>query len=75
MYKLITNHPFMDGHKRTAFEVADILLRHEGFHIHAKDDEIIIFLLEIAKYKCTEKRIKKWLIKHTLSLHPCESYH
>lgn len=72
LYRIITNHPFMDGNKRTAFEVADFLLRHEGVHIHAKDEEIIKVLIEIAKYKCPEERIFRWLKRNTQSLHSCE---
>ncbi len=72
LFRIITNHPFMDGNKRTAFEVADLLLRHEGLHIHSRDDEIINILIEIAKYKCPEERIIRWLKRNTRQLHSRE---
>lgn len=72
LYRIITNHPFMDGNKRTAFEVADFLLRHEGIYIDARDEETIKILIEIAKYKCSEKRIVEWLKRNTRLLHSCE---
>jgi death-on-curing protein len=61
--KIIAGHPFMDGNKRTAFEVADIILRTEMYHIHADQEEIINILLRIAKYECTAVKIEKWLRK------------
>jgi len=37
----------MDGHKRTAFQVADIILRDEGYHIHTDKIQIEKFLLKL----------------------------
>lgn len=65
--RIITSHAFIDGNKRTAFEVADQLLRHEGFYIK-DNEETINVLLSIAKYECTEVNIKKWLERKTIPL-------
>jgi len=62
----------MDGYKRTSFEVAHFLLRYDGVHKHAKDEEIVKILIEIAKYKCPEERIFRWLKRNTQQLHFCE---
>jgi death-on-curing protein len=59
--QIITRHPFFDGHKRTAFQVADIILRNKGYHIHADKKEIETFLLKIASYDCNISKIEKWL--------------
>ena len=67
LYRLITYHPFTDGNKRTAFEVADQLLRHEELYIQ-NNEETISILLSIAKYECTEEKIEKWLIRNTSPL-------
>lgn len=67
LYRLITNHPFVDGHKRTAFDLADQLFRHEGFYIQ-KNEETINVLLSIAKYECKEENIEKWLKRNTYPL-------
>lgn len=61
--QIITNHPFFDGHKRTAFQVADIILRDAGYHIHTDKKEIEVFLLKIASYDCSISAIEKWLKK------------
>ncbi|HEY9206073.1 MAG TPA: type II toxin-antitoxin system death-on-curing family toxin [Candidatus Methanoperedens sp.] len=59
--KIITGHPFVDGHKRTGFQVADLILRERGCHIHASEEEILSTLLKIAEYKCTVEKIKNWI--------------
>ena len=59
--QIITRHPFIDGHKRTAFQVADIILRDKGYHIHTDKKEIEVFLLKIASYDCSISAIEKWL--------------
>ena len=66
---IIAKHPFVDGNKRTAFEVADNLLRYDGLHIHASEEEVQSILLKIAKYECTAKEIEKWLRKRVRPLH------
>lgn len=66
---IITGHPFIDGNKRTAFEVTDILLRKEGYHIHVNGDEMQNALLKIAKYECDDKEIEEWLRKKVRPLH------
>jgi len=58
---IITGHPFFDGNKRTAFEVADFILRQNKCHIHVNSEKIKNVLLKIAKYECTAKEIEKWL--------------
>ncbi len=59
--KIITGHPFIDGHKRTGFQVADLILREGGYHIHADEEEILSTLLKIAEYKCTTEEIENWI--------------
>lgn len=63
LHRIITRHPFMDGHKRTAFQVADNILRDEGYHIHTDKLQIEKFLIKIAKYEYEIEEINKWLKK------------
>ncbi|MBW6517800.1 MAG: type II toxin-antitoxin system death-on-curing family toxin [ANME-2 cluster archaeon] len=65
------SHPFMDGNKRTGFQVADLLLRQDGIHIHANDEEILHALVKIAEYTCSVEKIKKWLREKVRPLHSC----
>ncbi|MFV9631813.1 MAG: type II toxin-antitoxin system death-on-curing family toxin [Methanosarcinales archaeon] len=61
LYCITANHPFMDGCKRTGFEIADLLIREKGLHIHGAENEIRDALLKIAKYECTVGKIELWL--------------
>jgi fido (protein-threonine AMPylation protein) len=45
LHNIITNHPFMDGNKRTGFQVAE--------------------------YKCSVKKVEKWLREKVRPLHSC----
>ncbi len=67
--RIVKGHPFLDGNKRTGLEVADVLLRESGYHIHSSDDESLYVLTKIAKYECTVEEIEKWLRKKVLPLH------
>lgn len=58
-------HPFLDANKRSAFQIAELILSSEGYAITAKDDEIIHMLLKIASYCCQVDEVKIWLLKNT----------
>ena len=66
LHRIITGHPFMDGNKRTAFQVADNILRDEGYHIHTDLLQIERFLLKIAKYEYEIEELNKWLKKRCI---------
>jgi death-on-curing protein len=70
-------HPFWDGQKRTAYQLADLILRSEGYHIHAEEDEVIGVLTRIAKYECHENvpKIIGWLKKSTRKLDRSRQLH
>ncbi len=71
LHNIITSHPFMDGNKRTGFQIADLLLRQKRIHIHANDEEILHSLVKIAEYKCSIEKIEKWLKETVRTLHSC----
>lgn len=39
LYNIITLHPFVDGNKRTAFEIAKAFLQLNGQHFEVEEDE------------------------------------
>lgn len=43
-FYLADQHPFWDGQKRTAFYLADMILRGEGYYIHEEQDKVISVL-------------------------------
>jgi len=63
---IVSGHPFVDGNKRTGFEVAMILLRGHGYDFEAPDKEILTFLIELAEKGKTINEIIKWLRKYTV---------
>ena len=63
---LADRHPFWDGQKRTAFELADLILRQNGYRFDRSDKaEIVRVMVRIAEYRCPEGEeidaIAKWV--------------
>jgi death-on-curing protein len=70
---LADRHPFWDGQKRTAFVLADDILRESGYRFDRKDKaEIMHVLTKIAEYECPEREeidvIAKWVKKKVVKL-------
>lgn len=62
---LVANcHPFMDGNKRSAFQIAELILGGAGYAISAEEEIIIRMLLRIASYQCQVDEVKLWLVKN-----------
>lgn len=65
---LADRHPFWDGQKRTAFALADFILRENGYRFDRRDKaEIMRVMVKIAEYRCPEgdeiDAIVKWVKK------------
>jgi len=54
-------HPFLDGNKRTALEVADTYLRTYGYKIATSTKEKVEFMLKLATYGMELEDIISWL--------------
>ncbi|MGD0953756.1 MAG: type II toxin-antitoxin system death-on-curing family toxin [Methanotrichaceae archaeon] len=70
---LADRHPFWDGQKRTAFELADSVLRKEGYRFDRRDNaEIIHVMVKIAEYKCPDgdeiNTLVRWVKRKVLKL-------
>ena len=65
LHGIATGHPFVDGNKRTAFVAADNLVRDRGYQISATDEEVVLFMLEVAEYKHTRESVEAWLKEKT----------
>lgn len=60
-------HVFNDGNKRTAYILADTILREEGeCYINENDDEIIRFMRRVATLKIPDEISKDKLIEEIL---------
>jgi death-on-curing protein len=65
-HSLITNHPFVDGNKRTGFEAMRLMLRLNEFDLHASVEAKFKFALDIANGKLREQAIADWLKERSL---------
>ena len=61
---IISNHPFLDGNKRTAYVVARLVLRTNNLDIKATQDEKYEFVMSAAKGEIRFDQIKEWLTNH-----------
>ena len=68
LHAIGSQHPFMDGNKRTAFIVAENVLGQMGFFIAADDDSIVKFMLDVASYTYEPDEIELWLREHSEAL-------
>ena len=65
LHAIAVRHPFQNGNKRTAFVVADAILREEwGFRIGASQGEKGNFLIEVADYRHDVDDVEGWIWKY-----------
>ena len=61
LYAIASQHPFMDGNKRTALIVAENILGQEGFFLAVGEDQVVKFMLGVASYQYGPGEIEKWI--------------
>jgi death on curing protein len=64
LHAIGSQHPFIDGNKRTALIVAENVLGQQGYYIAADEDTIVEFMLAVASYKMEPADIEQWLKDH-----------
>ncbi len=64
-YGISRNHPFVDGNKRTAFVVAELFLRLNGFRLDASDTDCVFTILKVASGEITAPAFAQWLRERT----------
>jgi death on curing protein len=64
-HSLINNHAFIDGNKRVGFEAMRLMLRLNGYDIHASINDKFKFTMKIAEKKLTENDIAQWVKSHS----------
>ncbi|MDR3773610.1 MAG: type II toxin-antitoxin system death-on-curing family toxin [Terracidiphilus sp.] len=63
-----SNHPFVDGNKRTAMEVAFVFLEFNGIAVTASQEEACMAFLTLAAGEITEVELALWFAEHTAAL-------
>ena len=64
LYSLVVQHPFINGNKRTAFEVVDSFLELNGYNLGAGTDESYHFLAEIGAENVSQLQTEKWIARN-----------
>ncbi len=62
---IVSAHPFLDGNKRTAFVVAEVCLKLNGFRL-TPSEEAAEFFWSIARGEQDVVAIAKWLEAHSV---------
>ncbi len=58
------NHPYSDGNKRTAFQVAYVFLGLNGWDVDASQDEVVRLMLDVAAGATSEADLAAWIRTH-----------
>ena len=64
-YGLVKNHSFVDGNKRTTFQVMFAFLRINGLYLDVPEPEVVITMQQLAKGEIDEAELTEWLDKFT----------
>ena len=64
-YGLVKNHSFVDGNKRTAFQVMFAFLKINGLYLDAPEPEVVITMQQLAQGEISEEELDDWLNKFT----------
>jgi death-on-curing protein len=60
-----SNHPFVDGNKRTAMMVAFVFLDLNGFEVTATQEDAFLTILGLAAGEITENELAAWFERNT----------
>ena len=63
-YGIVKNHAFVDGNKRTAFQVIFVFLRVNGIYLDVPEPEVVLTMQNLAAGEMSEEELAKWLQKY-----------
>jgi death on curing protein len=61
---IISNHPFIDGNKRTAYVLMRLMLLSNEIDIHVVQEEKFNFVIKAAEGKLNLDQIRAWISKY-----------
>ena len=64
LFNLISLHPFLDGNKRTAFEVTKNLLKLNGWRFEPVEDDAFTQLLSISRGESDPQATELWIARN-----------
>ncbi len=62
-----SNHPFVDGNKRTAMQVSFVFLEYNGSPVTASQEDACLTFLSLAAGEISETELARWFTEHTTS--------
>lgn len=65
---VIIRHPWLDGNKRTAYVLMELVLATGGLGIRAGEDEKYAMTLSVAEGRMNVEQITEWLRAHSKPL-------
>ncbi len=68
LYNIIVLHPFVNGNKRTAYELVKLFLRLNGYEIDSNPGEAYQFLLDVASGKLSAGDVDSWVAMNLTEL-------
>jgi len=69
-HSLISNHPFLDGNKRTGYAAMEVFLLLNGYEVEASIDEQERVILDVASGELDRDRLAQWLATHLVEHEP-----
>jgi len=66
-FGIASNHPFVDGNKRTALAVAGTFLGLNGMELTASQEDTYLMFWHLAAGEITEKELAIWFEQHVVS--------
>jgi death on curing protein len=63
-FGLSSNHAFVDGNKRVAFQAMYLFLGLNGFRIDAPEEDVVALILSLASGDLDESALADWLRHH-----------
>lgn len=66
MTKIVQDHPFLDGNKRTGLNACLVFLVLNGYQFHFDDQEAIQLTLDLAAKRIDQEEITDWVEKITI---------
>ena len=61
LYNIVVLHPFVNGNKRTAYELVRLFLQANGYDIDASPHDEYKFLLDVASGKAAAADVERWI--------------
>jgi death-on-curing protein len=65
LFHVVSNHPFIDGNKRTGAGAAFVFLRMNDLKVTAPEDEFTEMTLNVARGEATKQDVTEFFRRHT----------